>query len=189
MAEKLKRKKRGLQWTPPQKEIVRLHEQGKGFEDIVAAGYTNSMVSKVLRGVKGGQHPKDWVQPPPGEKPKTQPETKKEQPPVVPLGPPPGAFQTHYKIDSSQPISVGEIQVLPEDWRITQHGYFTILETFYQTKGELGYDGTIGQFMVDVFRFFRAFMRYAPLPDVGPGLIEVAPKEASNDGAETDNGG
>lgn len=194
MAVIKKRKKRGLQWTEPQREIATLARDGKGFQEIVDQGFTNSMTDKVLRGLKRGEHPPDWPGPitvthhEPADSTETRPQQPKKQPPPSgSIEPADHIFKTRYRIDTDQPIAVGEIQVLPEDWRITQYGLFLILQTFYETKEEIGYDGSIGQFIVDVFRFYRRIMRYMELREVGPPLKEVT--HGNGRGEEADTGG
>lgn len=189
------RRKLNLRWTEPQREVATLLSQGKTYNDILEAGYSKGLTSKVQSALKKGQKPKDWAEPLPMKalEPKAQlpqqkvlapqkPAAPKKPAPSPPSGPPDSAYQTRYHIDISEPVTIGAIQVLPEDWRISQHGYFLIMDTFYLTKEEIGYDGTIGKFIVDVFRFYRQFMQYAALREVGPGIIEQPVKEVSDNG-------
>lgn len=165
-------KNKQLKWTSKQKEIAALAEQGKGSAEIIATGYTSSQVFAVLKALKER-----------GTKEERTEDKKKTATPKVSTPPkdkPDSIYQTRYKIDTSELATLGVIQAIPEDWRINQHGVFLMLDTYYLTKEEMGYEGSMGQFLVDVFRFYRLFMQYATLPEVGPVLLTE--KEVSDDG-------
>jgi len=199
-----RRKAPNLRWTESQVQAAELFRQGLTFEEVVDAGVTKTMASRVQKALSKDKLPPQWQEgspqavlektPPDGHhdastRTRQQPPSAKRPPSSG--GPPAAAFETRYRIDTSEPIAIGAIQVLPEDWRITQHGYLLIVDTYYLTKEELGYDGTIGQFMVDVFRFYRQLMQYAWLQEVGPSLIEQPIMEVSDNGRtgeEADHG-
>ena len=186
--KKKRRKSRGLQWTEAQKATAALYSQGKSFDEVVATGITKNMAQRVRVALDKGQKPEGWVEGVPQQalevRPTTAPREAPKKPEATPQGPPQSAFQMKYRIDTTEPVTIGAIQVLPEDWRISQHGTFLILDTFYLTKEELGYDGSIGEFMVDIFRFYRQFMQYAVLRDVGPQFAQQGAKEVSDNGNE-----
>lgn len=52
-----------LQWTDLQKQIAALAAEGKTLDDLVEAGFTKSLVSKVLNAIKSGQNPLDNREP------------------------------------------------------------------------------------------------------------------------------
>jgi hypothetical protein len=46
-----------ITWTDKQKEIAKLVDEGKTFTDIINAGYSKHMTSRVLAALKAGQKP------------------------------------------------------------------------------------------------------------------------------------
>ena len=190
-----RRKAPNLRWTESQMQAAELYRQGRTFDEVVAAGVTKTMASRVQMALSKNKLPPQWQEGSPqavldkstpdrrqdvGLTPKHPPASVKHPPPSG--EPPAGAFQTKWRIDTAEPLTIGAIQVLPEDWRITQHGYLLIVDTYYLTKEKIGYDGTIGQFMVDVLRFYRQCLQFPMLPEVGPGLIQQPAMEVPNNG-------
>lgn len=195
-----RRKAPNLKWTESQMEAAELFRQGLTFDEVVAAGVSKTMASRVQMALSKNKLPPQWQEGSPQagleEKPQktttgTHPPAKHPTPKPRSEGPPAGAFETKWRIDTAEPLTLGAIQVLPEDWRITQHGYLLIVDTYYLTKEKIGYDGTIGQFMVDVLRFYRHCLQFPVLPEVGPGLIQQPVMEVPDNGRtaeEADNG-
>jgi len=203
-----RKKEANLRWTEEQRAIATLYKQGKSFNEVVDAGHSKTLAGKVGSALKKGRKPDDWDDLPSMEsldipakgaagesieqapREPSDPARKSASPKKAPTrpapkgytGPPDSAYETRYRIDTSQPVTVGQLQVLPEDWRISQYGVFLILDTFHRTKEEIGYDGSIGRFILDVFRFYRMFMQYAALPEVGPDVEDYTPKEVSDNG-------
>jgi hypothetical protein len=81
---------------------------------------------------------------PPGSKPTAQAKEKKAT-----LGVPGGG-----------PITVGRITITPENWGMTQEGAILIIDTFNKAKKDIGYDGTIGEFICDVMKVYRRIQNY-----------------------------
>jgi hypothetical protein len=52
-----KPKKKQISWTPKQREIAELVEQGKEFAEIIAQGYSKHMTSRVMAALKEGLNP------------------------------------------------------------------------------------------------------------------------------------
>jgi hypothetical protein len=50
-----------LLWNSNQREILSLFQQGKTFEQVIAAGYSNSTVARVLKEFKAGHIPPEEV--------------------------------------------------------------------------------------------------------------------------------
>ena len=69
-------------------------------------------------------------------------------------------------------VAVGSLVIQPEDWRISQHGAYLLLDTYYLTKQDIGYEGSIGEFICDICQFYRQMTHYVELQEVGPALIE-----------------
>lgn len=57
-------------------------------------------------------------------------------------------------------IEVGKITITPENWGMTQYGAILILDTYNKAKRDLGYGGTIGEFLCDVTEFYRRILNY-----------------------------
>lgn len=51
------KKKQQISWTPKQRDIADLAEQGKGFTEIVNMGYSKHMTSRVFAALKEGNKP------------------------------------------------------------------------------------------------------------------------------------
>jgi len=164
-----------MRWTPLQQEVAGLARQGKGSIELRQLGYGKATVSRVLNALRKAGELVSPPSSPPASRHESTPPQKEEPSPNPDL-------QTRYRIGTSEPVSVGELQVMPEDWRISQHGIFLLLDTFYLSKEEVGYTGTMGQFLVDVFRFYRHLMQFASLPNVGPALPVQTIEEGSNNG-------
>ncbi len=61
---------------------------------------------------------------------------------------------------ATAPIMVGKITITPENWGMTQYGAILILDTFNKAKADLGYGGTIGEFLCDITEFYRRVLNY-----------------------------
>jgi hypothetical protein len=57
-------------------------------------------------------------------------------------------------------VAVGKILIVPDNWYISQEGALIILDTFIKDKQNISYGGTVGEHIVDVFRFYRRVMKY-----------------------------
>lgn len=62
-------------------------------------------------------------------------------------------------------IEVGKITITPENWGMDQHGAILILDTYNKAKRDIGYNGTIGDFLVDVVTLHRRIMNYGEVQD------------------------
>ncbi len=171
-------KKTVLQWTDKQRAIADLSKQGKSPKDIIAAGYKKSLVFKVLKAVKDGQESSEdsTIKESPGIA-----SNSAESPYGVHTNP---VYETSIKTRSLEPVDIGALQILPEDWRINQYGAFLILETFNQAKRLFGYSGTLGEFICDVTQLFRKLMSL----DVKP-FYYLTEEDNDNRGKETNQGG
>ena len=165
-----------LTWTQKQREVAALAGQGKKLIDIVNSGYTRHMTSKVLNAIKAGDVPDAG-----------SPQTK---PAVTP-----GAGATLYRQSTTKvrdrvvdATELGVLLAIPEDWRISQHDTYLLLDTYYLTKEEINYEGSMGEFLGLMCRVFRHGMRYARLPEAGPVAVIESIKEEP-DGREEDGEG
>lgn len=68
----------------------------------------------------------------------------------------PGAKQTAPR----GPLTVGRIMIAPEDWVMSQEGALIILDTFIKDRQNINYGGTVGDHIVDVYKYFRKIMGY-----------------------------
>lgn len=59
------------------------------------------------------------------------------------------------------PIAVGKITITPENWGMDQHGAILILDTYNKTKRDIGYTGTVGDFLCDICEFYRRVLNYS----------------------------
>jgi len=59
-----------------------------------------------------------------------------------------------------KPVEVGKITITPENWGMSQYGAIVILDSYDKAKTDIGYTGTIGDFICDVFKFYRRCMNY-----------------------------
>lgn len=57
-------------------------------------------------------------------------------------------------------IEVGKITITPENWGMTQYGAILILDTYNKTKKDIGYSGTVGEFLCDITEFYRRVLNY-----------------------------
>lgn len=55
---------------------------------------------------------------------------------------------------------LGEITVVIENWTISQHGAIIILDTYRRAKIDMGYGGTVGEFLVDAISTLRRILDY-----------------------------
>jgi len=58
------------------------------------------------------------------------------------------------------PMVVGKITITPENWGMDQKGAILIIDTYTKAKRDIGYTGTIGDFIVDICVFFRRVQCY-----------------------------
>lgn len=58
------------------------------------------------------------------------------------------------------PVTVGRITITPENWGFTQEGAILVLDTYNKAKRDIGYGGTIGDFLCDVCTFYRRILNY-----------------------------
>jgi len=155
-----------LQWTNIQREIASKIMEGLNFEGLVNAGYTRSLVSKIMRAVKAGQRP-----------PAPKVEGEKEEPKGEKREPDPSKGST-----STTPIIVGKITITPENWGMTQYGAILILDTYNKAKRDISYGGTIGDFICDICEFYRRILNYTEVEygrqtgDGGGGIEEDGPE-------------
>ena len=75
---------------------------------------------------------------------------------------------------SSKGIEIGKITILPENWGMTQYGAVLILDTFNKAKKDIGYEGTVGEFLCDICSFYRRIVNYKE--------VEYAGGETEGDG-------
>lgn len=132
-----------LKWTKLQREIAAKADEGKTLDDIVEAGYTKSLVSKVLNAIKSGQVPLE----------EGEPRTENQEPKGGKREPPKGGTPT-------TPITVGRITITPENWGFTQYGAILVLDTYNKAKRDINYGGTIGDFICDITEFYRRILNY-----------------------------
>lgn len=64
-------------------------------------------------------------------------------------------------------IEVGKITITLENWGITQHGAILILDTYNKTKRDIGYGGTIGEFLCDITEFYRRILNCKEVEYIG----------------------
>lgn len=57
-------------------------------------------------------------------------------------------------------IEVGKITISPENWGMSQYGAILILDTYNKAKADIGYGGTIGEFLCDICEFYRRILNY-----------------------------
>jgi len=155
---------KNLRWTDSQKAIAQYISEGKGFTELTQMGYSKALVSKVLNAVKTGSVPPD--------KPAKTTKTTTSQ-----------AYQqsaTRVRDRVVDAVELGTILSMPEDWRLTQHDTFLLLDTFYLAKEELGIGGTMGQFIALICKAFRAMMHYPSMTEVGPTLLLTQQEESDN---------
>lgn len=130
-------KPKKLSWTPKQQEVREFLRQGLPPQEIVAKGYSKTMVSRVNTELK---------------KSKTQDETK------PPPSQPDPQSETHIRPRTLESVSVGEILIVPADWRINQFGGFLILSTYEHARRACGYTGTVGEFICDCTQIIRVIL-------------------------------
>lgn len=82
------------------------------------------------------------------------------------------------------PMVVGKITITPENWGMDQKGAILIIDTYNKAKRDIGYGGTIGEFICDVTMFFRRIYGYE---EVDYGQPQATPGEGGSGGEE--NGG
>jgi len=57
-------------------------------------------------------------------------------------------------------IEVGKITITPENWGMSQYGAILILDTYNKAKADIGYSGTMGEFLCDICEFYRRILNY-----------------------------
>ncbi len=151
-----------ISWTPIQLQIAIKAQGGASQEDLVKEGFTASLVSKVFTAIKDGQK-------------------APEEPPEDP----PKDDKIDSKLEKPSPaIEVGKITIKPENWALSQYGAIVVLDTYEKAKRDLGYTGTIGDFLCDMCEFYRRLCNYR---EVEYGR-QVETESSGGDGAE-ENGG
>ena len=158
-----------LKWTKKHKEIAALVAQGQRYSEIVKAGYSGNMTARVQRALKEGDEP-------PAAKTAANNPTLYRQP------------KTMVRDRVVDAVELGALLAIPEDWRLNQHDVYLLLDTYYLTKQEISYEGTIGEFMGLLCRVYRHAMQYTEMPEVGPVLLLETSEEGDN-GREEDGEG
>ncbi len=177
-----KRKAKKLTWTPAQREVAALYGEGKGFQEIVAAGYSKDMTSRVGAALNRGDTP-----------PEAQPEMEQQsvtlrsgggqyRPPPRTAEPSPRTTVRGRQVD---PVSIGSVLVVPQDCYISQHGWFLIHDTYKLTQQQFSYGGTMGEFLVEICQLFRDLLSYPMLPYVHEEPIKEV---LADDGGAEGNG-
>jgi len=137
-----------------------LINRGFAHKDIVSSGYSNNAVSRVKKALREGDLPDSMdispLAPHGGKKAKTS------LSPRTPV--------TIVKDRVVEEVVLGSILSIPEDWRLTQHGTYLLLDTFHLTKQEINYAGSMGEFIEILCEIYRQLMRYPDLPSAGPSL-------------------
>lgn len=124
---------------------------GHDPQAVIAMNHSKSTVYKVHQAMKKelknlGKHP--------GTKPQTTPHTSlKTEPPTEP---PP--LQTRIIPKVTSEVSIGEILIEPEDWRVNQFGALLILDTLGESRRKFSYGGTVGEFICDCINIIRKLM-------------------------------
>jgi len=82
-------------------------------------------------------------------------------------------------------IAVGKITITPENWGMDQHGAILILDTYHKTKKDIGYTGTIGDFLCDICEFYRRVLNYSEVEYARDtrGQGGIGPSEDGGEGA------
>lgn len=149
-----------LKWTELQRELAAKVAEGKTFDELVQAGYTKSLVSKVLNAIKTGQKP--------SEEAELGTENREPTPEA------PQKF-------GGRVVEVGKITISPENWGMTQYGAILILDTYNKAKRDISYGGTIGEFLCDICEFYRRILNYKE--------VEYARPTSEGGGGTEENGG
>lgn len=136
--------KKGLQWTAEQTEIANRLRSGASPQAVMAENHKKSLVYKVKKAIK--DELKELRNNPQTTR---KPESAVEQPP---------APQTRILPRVTSEVSVGEILIQPEDWRVNQTGGLLILGCYEHAKVTYGYAGTVGEFLCDCVQIVRKFM-------------------------------
>ena len=123
--------------TELQLEIASKLKELGSQKAVVGLGYNKGTVSKVAKKLKA-----DWK---PDEK-ETSENGKLET--------------TRLATQNGRSITVGKITVKPENWSLTQYGAMLVLDTYKKAQRDIDYGGTVGEFICDVFEFYRRLMNY-----------------------------
>ncbi len=145
-------KKVNLTWTDLQKQIANAAEEGKTFDELVEAGFSKSVVSKVLNAIKAGQKLPD----------REEPRTENREPKGGKREPKGGGQEPRSSKSGTQtsPVTVGKITITPENWGFTQYGAILVLDTYNKAKRDINYGGTVGDFLCDMCEFYRRIVNY-----------------------------
>lgn len=130
-------KPKNLSWTAKQIEVRDFLRQGLSPQEVVAKGYSNTMVGRVNKELK-----KLGIEP--GKPPKETPSST--------------SGESHIRPRTLESVGVGEILIEPADWRINQYGGLLILGTYEHAKKIFNYAGSVGDFLCDVTQIFRMMM-------------------------------
>ena len=145
-------KKVQLTWTDLQKQIAAAAQEGKTFDELVEAGFSKSVVSKVLNAIKSGQElPKE-----------DKPRTENQEPKGGKREPKGGSQEPGSSKSGAQtaPVTVGKITITPENWGFSQYGAILVLDTYNKAKRDINYGGTVGDFLCDMCEFYRRILNY-----------------------------
>jgi len=66
-------------------------------------------------------------------------------------------------------IEVGKITIATENWALNQYGALLVLDTYARSKADIEYQGSIGDFICDVFLFYRRIQNYKEVQHGGEG--------------------
>ena len=145
-----------LQWTPLQRQTFDCITDETTLDGLVAAGFAKTSAAKVLKAYRAGQRPTVAV--PPGS----------EDPPPGSEDSPPGTENPKPQKKGAVAIEVGKITITPENWGMNQYGAVLILDTYNKAKIDIGYNGTVGDFLCDICEFYRRVLGYKEVKYDGP---------------------
>ena len=130
--------------TKLQVEIASKLKELGSQKAVVELGYNKGTVSKVAKKLKGGWKPEVVETSENGNLETTPPTTQ-----------------------NGRSITVGKITIKPENWSLNQYGAILILDTYNKAKRDIGYEGTIGDFICDIFEFSRRILNYKEVEYLG----------------------
>lgn len=168
---------RKIRWTQKQREILHLVEQGLSDPEIQAKGHGLSSIARVRRNVKAGLLP-PHIEKSPAVSSKAAKQQENKLPEETSTDRPTIVQDKVY-----QTVSVGELVIEPQVWRINQYGGFLILNTHAYARKKYGYTGTIGDFLCDACQIARAVMGMDVLP------YDYIQEEESDGRTQTSEGG
>ncbi len=171
---------RKIRWTQKQREILHLVEQGLDDKAIQEKGHGLSSITRVRGNLKAGQLP-----PPIVEETRVSTQIPVHNAVVPASEEPQTDRRTIVKDKVFDTVSVGELQIEPQVWRINQYGGFLILNSHAYARQKFGYTGTVGDFLCDACQLARKAMGLDAMP-----YDYLLKEEHSNDGQQdTDEGG